>query len=211
MTIRLLPLAMMTWMLVLVGGYSHKSYATTEIPQISENAAIVIHRNPASALTGAKNADVLLVEYFDYNCSYCKKLAPALQTLLAKDGKVALIYKDWPILGETSIYAARAALAAEWQGKYLLAHETLLNGPHLASDAQIDTLLQHQGIDLATLKLDQQKHASEIDARLTRIATEAHALGIQGTPGLLVGRMQVPGNADADQLEQFVVAARRNP
>ena len=87
---------------------------------ISKNAEIAILREPGTPRMGATVASVTLVEYFDYNCSFCKKLAPALQGLLASDPTVVIIYKDWPILSEMSKYAAELALAAGWQGKYPL-------------------------------------------------------------------------------------------
>lgn len=175
------------------------------------SAAVVLRRNPGGAIEGAKNPDVVLVEFFDYDCPYCKRLVPAIKALLHQDAKVAIIYKDWPILGNTSVYAARAALAAEWQGKYLIAHDALLRGARLASAAQVDAVLEREGLDMQQLRKDQVTHASEIDARLARIDTEARALGIRGTPGLLVGRRPTPGDADAVTLQQAVAAVRRNP
>src|ERR1035437_2325464 len=93
---------------------------------------------PGTASVGGKKPDVTIVEYFDYNCPYCKKLVPALQGLLAQDHKIAIVYKEWPILGEVSVYAARSALAAQWQGKYLVAHDALISGPRLAQNEQVD-------------------------------------------------------------------------
>src|SRR5450631_13331 len=115
--------------------------------------------DPGTDAMGAPNADVTIVEYFDYNCPYCKKLAPALQSLLAEDHKVAIVYKDWPILGDVSVYAARSALAARWQGKYLPAHDALMNGSRLAQNDQVDATLKRAGINVDTLKQDQISHA----------------------------------------------------
>src|ERR1700726_5309660 len=83
---------------------------------------------PGTEPVGARQPDVTIVEYFDYNCPYCKTVVPTLQALLAQDSKVALIYKDWPVLGPVSTYAASSALAAGWQGKYLVAHDALISG-----------------------------------------------------------------------------------
>src|SRR6202034_1146323 len=96
----------------------------TNISQATKSAEIAILRDPGTPAVGAADADVILVEYFDCNCPFCKKLAPALQGLLKADARVSLVYKDWPILGDVSAYAARSALAAGYQGKYLLAHDT---------------------------------------------------------------------------------------
>jgi protein-disulfide isomerase len=167
-------------------------------------------RNPGTPAAGAINADVTLVEYFDYNCPFCKKLAPALQGLLKADARVALVYKDWPILGDVSRYAARLALAAGWQGKYPLAHDTLMAAARLASNGQVDSLLREAGLNMERLHADAKSHGAEIDSLLQRNDTEARALGIRGTPGLLAGRHIINGVYDVPGLEQAVAAARRD-
>lgn len=176
--------------------------------QISSSAQIAILRTPGTPPVGAKSADVTLVEYFDYNCPFCKKLNPALQGLLAADAHVALVYKDWPILSDVSKYAAGLALAAKWQDKYEVAHDSLMGATHLASNAQVDTLLQGAGVDMQRVKKDRAAHGAEIDALLTRNDTEARALGIRGTPGLLVGRHIINGVYDVPGLQQAVATAR---
>ena len=124
---------------------------------------------------------------------------------------MALIYKDWPILSDASVYAAQAALAAGWQDKYLAAHDALMGASHLASNEQIDTLLRNAGIDMAILNKDRERHSAEIKARLQRNDTEVRALGIRGTPGLLVGRHLVNGVYDVPGLRQMVESARHDP
>jgi protein-disulfide isomerase len=164
---------------------------------------------PGTDAVGARNPDVTIVEYFDYNCPYCKKLVPALQALLAQDPKIAILYKDWPILGAVSVYAASSALAAGWQGKYLLAHDALISGPRLAQNDQVDAILQTAGVNMDTLKKDRASHAKEIAALLERNDEEAHALTLDGTPGLVVGRQLVPGIIDVSGLKQLVANSRR--
>jgi protein-disulfide isomerase len=158
---------------------------------------------------GARNPDVTIVEYFDYNCPYCKKQVPALQALLAQDPKLALVYKDWPILGPVSVYAASSALAAQWQGKYLAAHDALISGPRLARNEQVDEILQRAGVNMDTLKKDRAAHAKEIAALLVRNDEEAHALSLGGTPGLVVGRQLVPGITELGYLKQLVANSRQ--
>jgi protein-disulfide isomerase len=144
--------------------------------------------NPGIELRGSANADVTIIEYFDYNCPYCKKLVPTFQALLAQDQKVAIVYKDWPIFGGVSVYAAKAALAAQWQGKYLVAHDALMSGPRLTEESQVDATLQRAGVSLERLKDDQKSRAEDIDAMLSRNNAEAKALGLRGTPAIVVGR-----------------------
>jgi protein-disulfide isomerase len=165
-------------------------------------------KNPGTPAAGASNPDVVIVEYFDYNCPYCKTFAPTLQTLLAQDPKIAVVYKDWAILGPVSVYAASAALAAGYQGKYLLAHDALISGPRLAKNEQVDGILQKAGVNMDSLTQDRTAHAAEIAALLKRNDQEAHALTLEGTPGIVVGRQLVPGIADAAYFTKLIANSR---
>ena len=188
---------------------SHAATAAAEdIGAITKEAQSAILSDLVIPKAGATHPDVLLVEYFDYNCPFCKKLNPALQDLLKADTKVAIVYKDWPIFGGDSVYAAGLALAANWQGKYLTAHDALMGATRLASKAQIDEILLHAGLNMTALKKDREDHAAQIDALLKRSDTEAHGMGIRGTPGLLVGRHIINGVYDVAGLEQAVKIAR---
>jgi protein-disulfide isomerase len=136
-------------------------------------------------------------------------MVPALQGVLAQDPKVAVVYKDWPILSAVSKYAAVSALAAGWQGKYLAAHDALISGPRLAQKAQVDAILQGAGVNIDTLNKDRAAHAKDIAALLARNDQEAHALTLQGTPGLVVGRQLVFGIVDLGQLQLLVANSRK--
>jgi protein-disulfide isomerase len=133
---------------------------------------------------------------------------PALKALLEADPKVAVVYKDWPILGAVSVYAATSALAAGYQGKYLAAHDALIGGPRLAKNEQVDAILQGAGVNLDTLRKDRVAHAKEISAVLMRNDEEARALNLQGTPGLVVGRQLLGGISDLSNLTQLVDNSR---
>ena len=178
---------------------------------ITPSAETAILRNPGPPRGGAADANVVVVEYFDYNCGYCKKLEPAMVALLETDRKVALVYKEWPILSETSKYAAESALAAVWQGRYPQAHSALMHAPHFNSHAQVDSVLQAAGVDIELLQKDRASHGAEIKALLLRNNSEASALGIPGTPGLLVGRHDTYNAFDLAALQQAVAVARREP
>jgi protein-disulfide isomerase len=163
---------------------------------------------PGVEPAGSKNPDVTIVEYFDFNCPYCKRFSRTLEALIAEDSKVAIVYKDWPILGDASVYASKSALAAGWQGKYLIAHDALINGPRVAQNAQVDAILQRAGVNLDVLNKDRTAHAADIDALLVRNDAEAHALSLGGTPGLVVGREILPGIVDLKNLRILVADAR---
>src|ERR1700675_2423276 len=158
---------------------------------------------------GARKPDVTIVEYFDYNCPYCKTIVPTLQALLAQDSKIAILYKDWPVLGPVSAYAASSALAAGWQGKYLVAHDALISGPRLAQNEQVDAIMQKAGVNMDALKKDRASHAKEIAALLARNDAEAHALNLDGTPGFVVGLQLLPGVASLSFLQKLVANSRK--
>jgi protein-disulfide isomerase len=175
-------------------------------------AVAALTQNTTVPAAGAKDADVTIVEFFDYNCPYCKKTAPELQKLLHTDPKVRILYKEWPIFGDVSEYAARSALAAHWQGKFLIAHEALISAPNdLDETSQVDSVLKTAGVDLTRLSRDRSAHAADISAILARNSKEAAALGFRGTPGFVVGRQLVPLSLTLQSLQQLAKSARQSP
>ena len=177
-------------------------------PPISYEIQKRILAEPGVPTLGAVGADVTVVEYFDYNCPFCKQLVPTLHALLEQEPKIAILYKDWPILGDVSVYAATCALAAGYQSKYQVAHDALISGPRLAHNEQVDTILGNAGVNMDALKKDRVSHAKEIAALLERNDIEAHALALDGTPGLVIGRQLVPGIADVKYLKGLVANSR---
>jgi protein-disulfide isomerase len=183
--------------------------AAQELDLITPEGQKQMLANPGTEPVGARQPDVTIVEYFDYNCPYCKTVVPTLKALLAQDPKIALIYKDWPVLGPVSAYAASSALAAGWQGKYLVAHDALISGPRLAQNEQVDAILQTAGVNMDALKKDRASHAKEIAALLARNDAEAHALNLDGTPGFVVGLQLLPGVASLSFLQKLVANSRK--
>jgi protein-disulfide isomerase len=178
-------------------------------PLIPSETQKHILAEPGVPTLGAAGADVTVVEYFDYNCPFCKALAPAFHPFIDKDHAAAVIYKEWPIFGGASIYAAQSALAANYQQKYLQAHDALMNAPRLAENQQVDAALRAAGIDMVQLQKDLIAHKGAIDSLLKRNGTEARGLGLRGTPGILVGRQIVSGISDLAALQSAVAVARR--
>ena len=180
-------------------------------PVLAEGATITaagktaILAGPVVPFAGNPAAKVTIVEYFDVNCPYCKAMAPVLQTLIATRRDVRILYKDWPIFGGVSLYAARVCLAANWQGRYLAAHDALMAaGPRLASEAQVRDRLGLAGIDLKRLDRDLSAHAPQISAALQRDGAEAQALAFRGTPGLVIGETVVPGGVVLAQINRLL-------
>ena len=178
-------------------------------PPITAEAQKHILREPGAPLLGSAGADVTVVEYFDYNCPFCKALAPAFHPFIDKDHAAAVLYKEWPVFGGVSVYAAQSALAANFQGKYLQAHDALMSAPRLAENKQVDAALRGAGIDMAQLKKDLATHKASIDGLLMRNDAEARSLGLRGTPGVLVGRRIVSGISDLETLQSAAAVSRR--
>jgi protein-disulfide isomerase len=206
---RFIAISPLVWLAAMALQYPSLPALAQGIQLITSEGQQAMLTAPGTDAAGAPNADVTIVEYFDYNCRYCKKMAPVLQALLTEDHQVRIVYKDWPILGDISVYAARSALAAQWQHRYLAVHDALLNGPRLATTAQVDAALSHVGVNLATLAKDRTQHSAEIAALLERNDEEAQALSLRGTPGIVVGRQLLPGIVDLGGLDRLVADARR--
>jgi protein-disulfide isomerase len=166
--------------------------------------------DPDMPSVGAKNADITIAEFMDYNCPYCRKSHPELKKLLESDGKVRVLYKDWPVFGPVSDYAARMAIAAKYQGKYETAHNALMSAPkRYQHDKEVTAVLAKAGIDMARLDRDAKAHKADIDRLLARNSLQAETIGLQGTPSWLVESFVVFGGLSHTQLEEAVAEARR--
>ena len=171
--------------------------------------AAAVLDDPSAPVTGNPKGDVTIVEFSDYNCPFCKQSAAALEKLLASDGKIRVIHKDWPVLTDASAYGARLALAAGYQGKYAAVHAALMQipGMRISKDRMLEAA-KGSGVDMDRLESDRKAHAQEIDALLERNAAQAEALGLQGTPAFLVGPYIVPSALGYDDFRQVVADAR---
>jgi len=157
---------------------------------------------------GNPNGDITIVEYFDYQCPYCRKVHPVLTKVARDDGHVRLVFKDWPIFGGVSVYAARMALAAKYQDKFSEAHDALISLDEKLTEQKVDATLAAAGIDVGRAKSDLKAKASAIDAILSRNNMQATALGFQGTPGFIIGHFRVPGAPNAGALKEAIADAR---
>jgi protein-disulfide isomerase len=169
----------------------------------------LVLRDPDVPSTGNPEGDVNIVEWFDYNCPYCRKIAPEIQQVVQDDGKVRLVLKEWPILGEVSKLAARMAMAAKYQDKYLAAHEALIGVSSKLTEPRVRELLAGAGIDMDRLNRDLATNAKAIDAVLARNHDQAVAFGFKGTPSFIVGKFRVPGILTMAQFEMVIADARK--
>ena len=158
----------------------------------SEITSEMILSDPEAPTAGNPDGDLTIVDFFDYNCPFCKDSAVHLERLVKADGRIKLVYKDWPVLTATSIVGAKLALGAGYQGKYLAAHHALMNIPGYGiSEPQMIEAVRKSGLDMNRLDADIKANAAAITALLKRNLAIADAIGFQGTPGFLVGSYKV--------------------
>ena len=169
----------------------------------------LVLRDPEIPAGGNPQGDINIVEWFDYNCPYCRRIAPELAQVVQDDGKVRLVFKDWPILGEVSKIAARMALASKYQDKFLQAHEAMISVNSKLTEPRIRELLAGAGIDMDRLSRDLSTNAKAIDTILARNNDQAVAFGFKGTPSFIVGKFRVPGALTMTEFEQVIADARK--
>ena len=169
----------------------------------------LVLRDPEIPAAGNLDGDINIVEWFDYNCPYCRKIDPELRQVVQDDGKVRLVLKDWPILGEVSKIAARMALAAKYQDKFIQAHEAMIGVSSRLTEPRIRELLAGAGIDMDRLNRDLTTNAKAIDAILARNNAQAEAFGFKGTPSFIVGKFRVPGILTMAEFEMVIADARK--
>ena len=168
---------------------------------VTENQA-ELYRDPDSPIGGNPNGDVVIVEFNDYQCPYCKRAYQAVKQAAGADGKVKIIYKDIPILGEASKIAALAALASAKQGKHQPMHNAMMEFTGKLDRDKILEIAVGVGIDRAQLEKDMED--PKIKAIIDRNLALASALGIRGTPAFVIGNQFVPGAVDADTLKRMI-------
>lgn len=170
-----------------------------------------IQNDPVAPTIAPAGYDVTIVMFSDYQCPYCRKVHPVVESLMASDKKVKLVYRDWPIFGAPSTEAARAAIASKWQGKHASFHGALMKMPGKVSSETIRAAADKAGVNWTKLQSDLVAHKDEIDGALSRSSRQAAMLGLQGTPGFLIGPYLIPGGIDLAGLRKAVDLARTAP
>jgi protein-disulfide isomerase len=154
---------------------------------------------------GNPEGDVTVVEFFDYQCAYCRRVMPSLQAQLREDNKLKVVFKDFPILGDNSVTAARAALAARKQDRYVPFHFALM----AASDLSLDGIMAAAAsVGIDTRRLAADMNAPEIESQIQANYTLAKTLGIEGTPAFVIGDELIPGALSKTRLTELIQQAR---
>jgi protein-disulfide isomerase len=167
-----------------------------------------ILNDPEAPTAGNPKGDVTIVAFLDYNCPFCKKSAPDLERIVKTDGKIRLVYKDWPVLSEASVYGAQLALAAKYQGRYDTVHKALMgiSGRRVTKETML-AAVKASGIDMARLQTDLTANSAAITTLLKRNLAQAESIGIEGTPAYLIGPFRT-STLDYDGFRQVVADAR---
>jgi protein-disulfide isomerase len=157
-------------------------------------------------VAGNPDGDVTVVEFFDYNCPYCRQAFPQIASLLATDANVRVVFKEFPVLGPGSVFASQAAIAASLQGKYLVFHDALMTqGGELTPPAVLE-VARATGLDVERLRADMTK--PEISATIDESHALARRLLITGTPTFIIGDELIAGFAGIDEIRAAVAQAR---
>ncbi len=179
-----------------------RAQQSLQVQALSEQ---ILHSS-TSPVGGNPEGDVTLVEFFDYNCGYCKRALPAVEAVVAADAGLRVVYKEFPILGEGSMVAARAALASQWQDLYGPFHAALMGFDGRIDEPAVFRVAAEVGLDVDQLRADMDR--AEVVGEIAANMELARQLQINGTPAFIVGSEVIPGAVPQAALEQAVSAAR---
>ena len=165
-----------------------------------------LEQDPNAPVLANADGDVTIVEFFDYNCPYCRRAAPTIENLVEADPGIRLVYREWPILGEGSVFAARAALASRQQGLYEEFHWAMMDMSGRAEERSVLTIAAEIGLDIDQLRADME--APEVAEHIETSMRPADLLGITGTPTFILGENLVPGAVEQEVLQRLVDEVR---
>ena len=175
-----------------------------------KNHSDALFNSPRQVVLGNPQGDVTFVEFFDYNCGYCKRALSDMTTLLSNDPKLKVVLKEFPVLGPGSVEAAQVAVAVRMQDKggkkYLEFHQKLLGGRGQVDKAKALAVAKDVGLDMA--RLDKDMKSEEVSKTIEESMKLAEALGLNGTPSYVIGNDVVIGAVGLPALTQKIQAAR---
>ena len=151
---------------------------------------------------GSPDAPITIVEFFDYNCGYCKRAFPDIMKLTQKNPDVRVVFKEFPILGPASEQAARVALASKGDGKYFAIHQGLLNARGSVSGAALSSLIEKHGLNADEI-VTRGKN-KDIDAHIKDVRNLAQSLGVSGTPAFIIDNQLFSGALSYDDMQSLI-------
>ena len=180
--------------------------AAREEAERKQTGLAKVRDDQGDPVMGNANGTITLYEFSDYNCGYCKRVFEPIQQLVRDNPDVRLVIKEFPILSQSSLVAAKAAIAAEMQGKFGDYHIAMMTYRGQITDAVVMRMAAQAGVDIEQLKSDMESPKTMAIIQRTREA--AAALEINGTPGLVVGDTVVPGAIGLDELVKLIAEER---
>lgn len=183
-----------------------------EAQQLSQTRAAIgahdeaLRAHPMSPASGNPKGDVTLVEFFDYQCGYCKRSLKPVMDLLEADKQLRVVWKEFPILGPVSRFAARAAMASVKQGLYFEFHVAVMGSRGQLTERRVMAIAGDVGLDVRRLRRDMEDPA--IENYLDETIRLARTLGIKGTPAFVIGDTLVPGAVGGERLKELIGKAR---
>lgn len=176
---------------------------------IAQNADAIFN-SPRQVVLGNKDGDVTFVEFFDYNCGYCKRAMGDMLELMKNDPKLKVVLKEFPVLSQGSVEAAQVAVAVRMQDpsgkKYLDFHQRLLNGRGAADKARAIQAAKEAGLD--TARIEKDISSPEVRATIEENFKLAEAMGMNGTPSYVIGKQIVIGAVGVEALREKIGIAR---
>ena len=190
-----------------------KRQATAEAQKheasVAQNSDAIFN-SPRQVVLGNKDGDVTFVEFFDYNCGYCKRAMDDMLTLMKADPKLKVVLKEFPVLSQGSVEAAQVAVAVRMQDpsgkKYLDFHQKLLGGRGAADKARALQAAKEAGLD--TARIEKDIGSAEVRSTIEENFKLAEAMGMNGTPSYVIGKQVVIGAVGADSLREKIGIAR---
>jgi protein-disulfide isomerase len=176
---------------------------------VAQNSEAIFN-SPRGVLLGNKDGDVTFVEFFDYNCGYCKRAMTDMLNLMKSDSKLRVVLKEFPVLSQGSVEAAQVAVAVRMQDpggkKYLDFHQKLLGGRGPADKARAMAAAKDAGLDVGRIEKDLA--SPEVKATIEENFKLAEAMGMNGTPSYVIGKQIVVGAIGFDGLKEKIGIAR---
>ena len=182
------------------------NYSNQKSEDAKQIAMSMTYDSEGDGTMGNPDASFIIYEYSDYNCGYCKRLFNTLQTLISEDDDLLIVVKEFPILAKSSVLAAKAALAAEEQGRFAEYHNALMTSVGGITQDSLQSIATMVGLDLSLY--NEAISSNRFDKILQRNMDAGRAIGIEGTPALLIGEQIIPGAIGLAEIKALIKAER---
>lgn len=172
-----------------------------------EDLRKALERSPNAPVLGNPDGDITLTEFFDYNCPFCRKMVGTVQQLISSDPQLRVVYREWPVFGEGSVFATRASLASLKQDKYWPFHAAMMGMKGRAVEATVMRTVRQVGLDEAQLRKDME--SADVDQHIELSQALGEHMGLLGTPTFIAGDEGVFGELSLKDLQDLVARGRK--